>query len=394
MAKLLGIVGKPNCGKSTFLNAATLATAEIANYPFTTIEPNRGIAYVRAPCPCKEFGVECNPNNSECRDGTRYIPIEMLDVAGLVPGAHEGKGLGNKFLDDLRQADALIHVIDASGSTDSEGKPCSPGEHNPEEDITFLENELDLWFLALIKKDWEAFARKLQMEKGEVMKALVERFSGLKVKEHYIGSAVRELGLDIEKPSDWNDDDLKRFATKLREFSKQILICANKCDIPEAEKFLPNLEGAIPTSADSELALRRAAEKGILKYDPGSDDFEIIGDVEEAQKKALEFIKEKVLKKFNGTGVQKAIDKAVFEMLNLIVVYPVEDENKYEDKKGCVLPDAHLIPKGTTAREFAYKIHTDIGKNFVCGIDARTKKKVGADYELKSGDVISIHCSK
>lgn len=394
MSKILGLVGKPNCGKSTFLNAATLANAQIANYPFTTIDANRGVSYVRAPCPCKEFEVGCNPKNSECRGGTRYIPIEMLDVAGLVPGAHKGRGLGNKFLDDLRQADALIHVVDAAGATDIEGKPCDPGAHNPQEDVKFLEEELELWFLNLIKKDWESFAKKLQLEKGEVLKALAERFSGLKIGEPDIMKAVHGCGLDVEKPADWNSDDLKNFARKLRELSKPIIICANKCDLPEAEKNLEAFEEATPTSADAELALRRAAEKGLIKYDPGSTDFKMAGELEEKQKAGLEFIRENVLKKFDGTGVQKCIDKGVFKVLDLIVVYPVEDENKYTDKKGNVLPDAHLVQKGTTAREFAYKIHTDIGENFICAVDARSKKKIGADHELQNGDVISIHALK
>jgi len=389
MTKILGLVGKPNCGKSTFLNAAALTNAEIASYPFTTIKPNRGMAYVRTKCPCKEFGVECSPQNSSCVNGTRYVPIELLDVAGLVPGASEGKGLGNQFLDDLRQADALIHIVDAAGATDSEGKSCEPGSHSPEEDIKWLEDELEAWFIGLINKDWEALTRKLKAEKGEVAKALAERFSGLKVEEKHIFKAARDCELDIEAPGDWSEEDLRGFARKLRELTKPIIICANKCDIPSAGQFLEKI-GGTPTSADAELALRRAAEKGIIKYNSGDLDFEIKGELDEKHMKALEFIRENVLKKFGGTGVQKTIDSGVFEILNLIAVYPVEDENKYSDKHGNVLPHAHLVPKGTTARELAYKVHTDIGENFICAVDVRTKKKIGADHELNDCDVVKF----
>lgn len=395
MGKLVGIVGKPNCGKTTFLNAATLANAPVGAYPFTTIKANRGIGYVRAKCPCKEFETKCSPKNSNCVDGERFIPIELLDVAGLVPGAHKGKGLGNQFLDDLRQADALIHIIDAAGATDSEGKMCEPGTHNPLDDVKFLEDELNLWFLALVKKNWKKISRDVQFGKKKVYKELAEKFSGLGITEGHILHAIKDNDLNIGKPAEWSDSELEQFAKSLRKNSKPIIICANKCDLKEAKELARNLDGhgvVVQCSADSELALRRAAEKNLIEYTPGDSDFKIVEDsgIDEKQKQALLFIKENVIQKLGATGVQQTLNKVAFEVLDLIVVYPVEDENKFRDKHGNVLPDAYLVPKGTTTKEFAYKIHTDIGENFICGIDARTKMKLSADHELKDGDVIKI----
>lgn len=383
MAKIVGIVGKPNCGKSTFFNACTLAHAEIANYPFTTIKPNRGVAYVKVPCPCKEFNVKCNPQNSTCKDGERFIPIEMLDVAGLVPGAHLGKGIGNQFLDDLRQAHGLIHIVDASGSTDENGKQCEPGTHNPLRDVKFLEQEIDLWFVALLEKDWAKMMREIDAGHKDSHKEVAKRLSGFSIEERQVVLAMKEAGLGLES-----------FAKSIRKIAKPIIVCANKCDLKESEKFLESLKqvGAIPASADSELALRRAAEKELIDYTPGNSDFAVkeISGITEQQKNALESIRKNVLQKFGSTGVQHVINKAVFEVLNLIVTYPVEDENKFTDKHGNVLPDAHLVPRGTTCKELAYRVHTEIGEKFICAIDARTKRRLGAEHVLKENDIIRI----
>jgi len=175
----IGIVGKANVGKSTFFKALTLSEILIANYPFATIEPNKGFGFARIPCVDKEFNEKCNPRFGYCIDNNRFVPIEVLDVAGLVPGAHEGKGMGNKFLDDLRQAHALIHVVDMSGSTNEKGEPVEAGSYDPAFDITFLETELDMWYLSIIRKGWDRFARQVMQEHQEIQKALHKQLSGL-----------------------------------------------------------------------------------------------------------------------------------------------------------------------------------------------------------------------
>jgi len=391
----LGIVGKPNVGKSTFFNAATKAHAEIANYPFTTIEANRGVMFIRKPCPCRELHVTCTPHNAQCIDGIRFVPIEALDVAGLVPDAHKGRGLGNKFLDDLRQAHAFIHIVDASGSTDAEGNPTNVGAHDPVEDIKFLEKELDYWLFGIIKKTWDLNVRKSGLEGKKIEQMLSEQLTGLGIKEAHITAAIRKLNLDREQPAQWHDADVLRFTSFLRAFSKPMIIALNKSDkAPEAlmQKLLA-LPGytMIPTSAESELALENALSKGVIDYVPGSKQFTILHPetLSEKQKQALGYIQTHVLDKYGSTGVHRCIDEAV-RMLDLIVVYPVADEHKLTDKEGRVLPDAFLVPKGTTAKELAFRVHTDLGNHFIRAIDARAHRVVGADHPVKDGDIISI----
>jgi ribosome-binding ATPase YchF (GTP1/OBG family) len=395
-SRLLGVVGKPNVGKSTFFSAATLATAEIANYPFTTIKPNRGVGYVRTSCVHPDFQVQDNPNNSLCLDGVRLVPVELIDVAGLVPGASEGKGLGNQFLDDLRRADALIHIVDASGGTDCEGKSCKPGEHDPLEDVQFLEKEITMWIANIIKKDWLKIARTAETEKKGIYGPLEERLSGLGIKRVHIFEAVRKTGLNADKPASWSDDDFLKFVDTLRQISKPMLIVANKIDLPTAEANVERMKKlnytVIPASAESELGLRRAAEKKLINYRPGDADFKIAEPekLSPNQIKALEAIKEKILAKNGSTGVQEALNTAYFRLLNMITVYPVEDVEHLTNHNGQVLPDVYLVPHGTTAHQFAYIIHTELGESFLYAVNARNKTRIGEDAVLKDRDVISI----
>jgi hypothetical protein len=393
---MVGIVGKPNTGKSTFFCAATLAPAEIANYPFTTIKPNRGIGYVRTPCACREFNVKDNPKNSICRDGIRLIPVELIDCAGLVPGAWQGKGLGNQFLDEIRKADALIHIIDASGGTDAEGKICRPGERDPVEDVRFLEVELTMWLASILRRDWQKIMRSIESEKQDFLQLLEERLSGLAIRRAQIFEAIRATGLNAEKPHTWIDSDFLKFVDKLRSVSKPMLIAANKIDLPCSEDNLERLKipsyTVVPCCAEAELALRRSAEMKLTDYRPGDCNFKIINphSLTQKQSEALETIREKILTKFGTTGVQDAINTAYFKLLNSIVVYPVEDIEHLTDHEGRVLPDAYIVPYGTTARELAYRIHTELGQSFIYGVEAHEKKRVGEDYVLKNGDVLSI----
>ena len=400
-SKLLGIVGKPNTGKSTFFSASTLAPAEIANYPFTTIKPNRGIGYVRTPCVHEEFKVTDNPNNSLCMNGVRLIPTEFIDCAGLVPGAWEGRGLGNQFLDEIRKADVLIHVVDASGGTDCEGRLCKPGEHDPLEDITFLEHEITMWMANILKKDWPKIARTVESESKDLFSMLEDRLSGLSIKRNHLLEALRRTGLNTEKLTSWSDEDFLKFVDTLRQIAKPMIIAANKMDVPCAEENFEKLKTktnyiVVPCCAEAELALRRAAEKQLIDYKPGDCNFKILKpeSMSQTQTKALETIREKVLLKNGSTGVQEAVNTAFYKLLSMITVYPVEDLEHLSDHNGRVLPDAYLVPYGTTARQLAYIIHTELGEGFLYAVEARERKRLGEDYVLKDRDVLSILSAK
>ena len=388
---LIGLVGKPSVGKSTFFKASTLAEVEIASYPFTTIKANHGVGYVRVECIDKEFNTQCNPSHGFCIKHNRFVPIDLMDVAGLVPGASEGKGLGNQFLDDLRQADVFIHIVDVSGTLDAEGKPTK--DYDVCRDVEFLDEELNKWYYNIFIKVWKSFSRKAEVEDLNFSDAVANQFSGLKVNEGQVKRVLLKVNLP-KKASAWNEKQLMEFASALRKESKPMIIAANKIvtekgreNFEKLTKEYPDLL-VIPCSADSELALREAAKKNLIDYIPGDDDFEIKGELNKKQIEALENIR-KLIKEYGGTGVQEVLNVAVFDFLKYIAIFPAS-ANKLADSKGNILPDCFLMPAGTTALDFAYKLHTDFGKNFIKAIDVRTKQAVGKEHKLKHRDCFEI----
>ena len=396
----IGVVGKPSVGKSTFFKAATLAEAEIAAYPFTTIKPNTGMGYVKVQCVDKEFGVQCNPREGFCLQGWRFVPVQMIDVAGLVPGAHEGKGMGNQFLNDLSQADVFVHVIDIAGSTNEKGENVASGSYDPARDVEFLEVELDMWYIGILKNAWQKFVRLASQEGKSPKKAIAQHFSGLgRVSEGMVEGILKKFKLLDVALTDWSDRSIEDFAKELRRETKPMIIACNKIDVAGAYENFLRLKETFPErmfvacSAESELALREAAKHELIKYIPGAGDFEIVGTLSERQKKALAFIQTNYLNKFGSTVVQQVLDAAVFELLKYKVVFP-GGVNNLVDKHGNVLPDSFLMPLGSTALDFAFRIHTDIGKNYVKAINVKTKLPLAKEYELKNRDVIEIKTSK
>lgn len=397
---LIGIVGKPNTGKSTFFSAATLITVPIENRPFTTIKSNRGIGYLRAPCVCRELDVEDEPLNSACVNGIRLIPVELIDCAGLIPDSWKGRGLGNYFLDEIRKADALIHVVDASGATDEEGRPCRPGMRNPLDDITFLEREIAMWLVQILQKDWKKINQMVETTHENLVDLLSDRLSGLAIKATHISEAIAKAELDPGKPTKWSDEDLVHFTLQLQRIAKPMIIAANKIDLPYAEDNIPRLRekgySIYPCCAEAELVLRRAAEKRLIDYTPGDSSFTVQepSTLTDEQKKALNVIRDKILMKWGTTGFQETINASFFKLLQMITVYPVENAEKFSDHNGRVLPDVYLVPYGTNVKQFAYMIHSDLGSGFLYAVDARSKRRLGEDYILKDRDVIRIVSAK
>jgi ribosome-binding ATPase YchF (GTP1/OBG family) len=388
----IGLLGKTNVGKSTFFSAATEAPVTIGNFPFTTIEPNVGVAYVLTDCACKHFGIK--HEIPLCKNGIRFVPIKLIDVAGLVPGAHEGKGLGNQFLDDSRQAEALIHVVDIAGSTDIHGQPVPIGTHDPLEDVKFVEEEFELWFKQILEREWPKLTKEIEQKKSKLVDGIAKRFSGLSIKDYQVQEVLQNLQLLTKKPTEWKDSDLTLFVKELRKNTKPILIAANKADLCKdltvVEKIKNNSK-VILCSAETELLLRKASKAGLVNYIPGDAGFTLKENVEisSQQQKALDLVNS-VFSKINSTGIQNVLNSIVFDVLKLIVVYPVEDDSKLCNKDGEILPDAKLLPSNSNAKNLAETIHADLAKGFLHAIDVKTKQRIGADHHLKNGDVIKI----
>lgn len=387
----IGLLGKANVGKSTFFSAATETPVPIGNFPFTTIQPNVGVAYVKADCACKYFGIK--HQNQLCVNGTRFIPVKLIDVAGLVPGAHEGKGLGNQFLDDARQAEILIHVVDIAGTTDIQGHPVPTGTHNPLEDVEFVQDEFDQWFIDILRREWDKLTKEVEQKRTKLTDGIAKRFTGLGIKDYQVQDILHKLELISKNPKEWNDSDIQTFVKELRKNTKPIIIAANKADLCKDLDIIKKIHDAIviPCSAETELLLRKAAKAGIINYKSGDEQFSIVENKEilPQQQKALDLVNT-VFSKIHSTGIQKILNTAVFDLLKLVVVFPVEDETKLTNKNGDVLPDAKLLPQDSTAKDLAGLIHADIAKGFLHAIDCKTKQRIGGDHKLKHGDVIKI----
>lgn len=394
MGLLCGIVGKPSSGKTTFLNALCGTNAKTADYPFTTVKPNQGVGFVTIPCACKELGITCQPKNSECVNGIRRIPVKIVDVAGLVPGASEGRGMGNQFLGDLSQADALIHVVDISGSLNADGEPVGLGTYDPQEDISFLEEEIAQWMLGILKKDWTRIIRRVETEKGDIVQHIQERLTGIKISRMHIQDALNEIKLPT-KFTDWTDSDLLALCKAIRKNGKPTIIAANKIDRPTSKNNFTRIkenisELLIPTSALTDNILRKMDEQKKIEYTSESGKLKILEDLPDNELKVLNKIKSEILDPYETTGIYKTLNAIVFDVLDYIPVYPVADISHFSDNDSKVLPDVFLIKKNTTTKEFAGLIHQDLAKNFIYAMDARTKRKLSDKHELKANDIIKI----
>jgi ribosome-binding ATPase YchF (GTP1/OBG family) len=396
----IGLIGKTNTGKTTFYNSATAQSAEISNYAFTTKAPNTGVGHAATLCVHRELGMKTdNPRNSVCKDGWRIIPIEIIDLPGLIKGAWQGRGLGNQFLSVAAQSDALLHIVDASGSIDADGKISSPGVGDPVADIADIEEELAMWYLKILDNSFDKIIRTMKgspmSDFGETVSELMQ---GVGVKRSHVIEALSRQKLYGEEAERWTDDQRREFAWTLREVSKPTLIVANKMDVPEATKNFEKIRESyhdmivVPASAESELTLRRAEQSGAIRYLSGEERFDLVKDAKltDKQQWALSHISKAILGEYMRTGVQFALNVAVFKLLRMNAVYPVSDPTKFSDNAGNILPDVFLMQSGSTVTDLAHSIHSDLARGLIYAVDARTGLRLPVDYQLKDRDVLSI----
>ena len=393
----IGLIGKTNTGKTTFFNSSTLSSDEISTYPFTTKKSSTSVGYAITLCVHPEFNVIDNPNNSKCKDGWRYIPIELIDLPGLIKDAWKGKGLGNQFLSIASQSDALLHVVDASGGIDSSGRITETGTGDPVSDFADIEEELNMWYQKIFEGNRDKLQKMISNDNDQIG-ALTELYQGMGVKQSHVKDALKITSLEEKDVENYDVNDSKKFATELRRTSKPTLIVANKIDIEGAAKNFQRLREryndiiVVPASADSELSLRRAEQKNLIKYSPGSEKFDILkeNDLNQKQKDALNFIESDIMGEYMRTGVQFAINVTVFKLLKMNSIYPVGIPEKLSDKKGRVLPDLILLKDGSTVVDLAKEIHSDLTKGLLYAKDLRYNLRVPTNYQLRDRDVISL----
>ena len=393
----IGLIGKTNTGKTTFFNSSTLSSDEISTYPFTTKKSSTSVGYAITLCVHSEFNVNDNPNNSRCKDGWRYIPIELIDLPGLIKDAWKGKGLGNQFLSIASQSDALLHVVDASGSIDSSGRIAEVGSGDPVSDFADIEEELNMWYQKILEGNRDKLKKMAESDNDQV-NALTQLYQGMGVKKSHVKEALRITQLEEKDIENYDIQDSKKFSTELRRISKPTLIVANKIDVKGASKNFQRLREryndmiVIPASADSELSLRRAEQSELIKYSPGSEQFDILrtNDLNQKQRDALDFIKSDIMGEYMRTGVQFAINVTVFKLLKMNSIYPVTIPEKLSDKKGRVLPDLILLKDGSTIVDLAKEIHSDLTKGLLYAKDLRYNLRVPTNYQLRDRDVISL----
>jgi len=393
----LGLIGKTNTGKTTFYNAATLSSEEISSYPFTTKKPISGVSHAITLCVHPEFKVQDNPNNSKCVNGWRYIPVEIIDLPGLIKDAWQGKGLGNQFLAIAAQSDALLHVVDASGGIDSTGQISQAGTGDPVSDFADIEEELIMWYLKILEGNRDKVSRAINGGTDPI-EAIADLYGGIGVTKNHVKEALQVSQLTEKNFDNFDMVDSKKLASQLRRISKPTLIVANKVDVEGADKNFDRLREryndtiVIPASGDSELSLRRAEQKGLIHYSPGSEQFEIVkaDELNKKQKDALDFIKKGIMGEYMRTGVQFAINIAVFKLLKMNSIYPVANDKSLADKKGRILPDLILLKNGATVNDLAREIHTDLTKGLLYAKDLRYNLRLPVDYQLRDRDVISL----
>jgi ribosome-binding ATPase len=303
-------------------------------------------------------------------------------VAGLVPGAHQGKGLGNKFLDDLRHADALIHVVDVSGTTDAEGKATRG--YDPSVDIAWLRDEIVRWVLGNLMQKWGGIKRRHTAIKATAVETLQNQFSGYGSNAAVVARTLDKLQLKLPL-QDWSDETIEAVVNAFVDEKFPTVLGLNKIDHPDADKNISKIakaekpERIVLCSAISEVFLRRLAKQGFVRYIPGSEFVDTredlieqgeqdgggLKEMDEKLKTRIENLKDMVLYRFGSTGVNQVLTRAS-EVLGLVPVFPVRNIGTFGSgdagqagERAAVFRDCVLVKKGSTVREVYRKIMGD-----------------------------------
>lgn len=340
--------------------------------------------------------MEDSPLNSACIDGWRYAPVKVIDIPGLIKDSWMGRGLGNRFLSTIGQADALIHVVDASSSIDGEGNIAQPGSGNPVQDLMDIEGEIERWITEILFNNRQQIIREEASVRTE--QALARALSGIKAKTPSIVRAIGASKLEGRTFVTWDLDAMIKFSSTLLPLIKPSIVIANKMDLYAAKDNIDQLteyyiKGLVAACcAEAELVLRRAESIGLLKYTPGQEKFRVVdgANLTPEQERALDYVEKRVMRNWMRTGIQQALNTLVFRLLRVNMVYPVADESGFKDNHGNILPDVHLMPDPSTPLDLAADVHTRLAENYVLAIDARTGMRLPKDYSLRHRDVVKI----
>lgn len=339
-------------------------------------------------------------------NGLRSVPIELLDVAGLVPGAHQGRGLGNKFLDDLRHADALIHVVDVSGTTDAEGKATRG--YDPSVDIEWLRGEIVRWVEGNLMEKWGSIKRRHVAIKGNAVDTLQGQFSGYGSTRDVVARTLDRIALK-EPLEQWSNETVSRVVDQFVEEKFPIVLALNKIDHADADKNIAKIAKMVPAdrmvlcSAISEVFLRKLAKQKYVRYVEGSEFVDTREDLieqgeadggglkecDEKLKTRIENLKDMVLYRFGSTGVVQVLSRAA-DVLGLVPVFPVKNTHTFgAASTGPVFRDCVLVKKNSTVSDVARKIMGDAPVSFIEGEGGR---RVAEDAIVSVGknDILSF----
>lgn len=355
---------------------------------------------------------KCKPNYGSCLNGKRSVPIELLDVAGLVPGAHEGKGLGNKFLDDLRHADALIHVVDVSGTTDAEGKATRG--YDPSVDIEWLRGEIVRWIQGNLMEKWGSIKRRHVAVKATAVDTLQAQFSGYGSTSNIVARCLDRL--QLKQPlEEWSDETIVKVVNAFTDEKFPTILALNKIDHPDADRNIAKIakqqppDSIVLCSAISEVFLRRLAKQGYIKYKEGAEYLDTredlieqgdpdgggLKEMDDKLSQRIENLKDMVLYRFGSTGVVQVLTRAA-ELLGLVPVFPVKNIHTYGSGisgSSAVFRDCVLVKKNSTVADVARKVMGDAPIAFVEGDGGR---RVAEDQVVSVGknDILSFHVGR